>query len=477
MNRRESTAEREEACRVRTFRAETIRVGLCLFPLLFVHAGQLCAESTTEKPPLTAADRGYEYLTEKSYLPGDFDQETFDNVWKVWPRKLKEKAARATPEKRRIMAYDRYGLTTRPGDDSGKPLQYVVKPDGTWTMNCFSCHGGSVNGEVIPGLPNANFELETLTEEIRLAKLLMKKPLTRMDVGGLAVPLGTNRGLTNAIMFGVGLMAYRDKDLNLVTSRHPQMINHDVDPPPWWNYHKRPRIYIDGYAERGTRGLMPFMMVPENGPEKFREWESDFEDIYQFISSLRAPKYPFGIDASLAEDGKVAFAANCAECHGTYGAEESYPGRIVPIDEIGTDPVRLTALTPDNRKGYGESWFAHYGEQETITHPVGYQAPPLNGVWASAPYFHNGSVPTLRDVLFPADRPDFWRRSSRPFDRENVGLSVDRLSSMPRKLLSKRARRHYFDTTRFGKSNGGHEYPEALTDAEKRAVLEYLKTL
>ncbi len=420
---------------------------------------------------------GFRLLTEKSYLPGDFDQEAFDNVWQAWPKKLKAKAEKATPEERRAMAYDRYGLTTRPGDDSGRPLQYVVRPDGMWTMNCFSCHGGTVAGQVIPGLPNANFELETLTEEIRLTKLLMKKPLTRMDVGQLAVPLGTNRGLTNAIMFGVGLMAYRDKDLNIVPNRHPPMINHDVDPPPWWNYSRRPRIYIDGYAERGARGLMPFMMVPENGPDQFREWESDFEKIYDYIMSLEPPKYPFEIDEQLAVAGKVAFDANCAECHGTYGDDETYPGRIVPIDKIGTDPVRLTALTPENRKGYGESWFAHYGKQKTIHEPEGYQAPPLNGVWASAPYFHNGAVPTLWDVLNPSKRPDVWRRSSRPFDEENVGLSIDRLEKMPRKLLSKRARRHYFDTNRFGKSNAGHDYPDSLNAEEKRAVLEYLKTL
>ena len=73
-----------------------------------------------------AAARGYRFLTEVPVLPGDFQQSTFDHLWTVWPEPLRSEAEKATPERRRQMAFDRYGLTTRPGDESGKPLQYVV---------------------------------------------------------------------------------------------------------------------------------------------------------------------------------------------------------------------------------------------------------------------------------------------------------------------------------------------------------------
>ena len=67
-----------------------------------------------------------------------------------------------------------------------------------------------------------------------------------------------------------------------------------------------------------------------------------------FVERLRATSETTDedIDEALAAKGETAFFQHCAECHGTYGAKESYPGRIVPIDEIATDRVRLDALTP-----------------------------------------------------------------------------------------------------------------------------------
>ncbi len=97
---------------------------------------------------------------------------------------LRSVAEKSTLDERRRMAFERYGLTTRP-DDSGKPLQYVVDDAGNWTMNCFSCHGGSVYGVSTPGAPNNRFALQTMTEEIRATKFRLGKPLSRMDVGAL----------------------------------------------------------------------------------------------------------------------------------------------------------------------------------------------------------------------------------------------------------------------------------------------------
>src|SRR5262245_41533892 len=100
-----------------------------------------CAALDAAEPsgPLTSAERGYRLLVDKAYLPPDFDQETFDAVWKQWPEPLRSQAEKASPEERRRMAFERYGLTPRP-DDPGTPLQYVVDRQGNWTMNCFGCH-------------------------------------------------------------------------------------------------------------------------------------------------------------------------------------------------------------------------------------------------------------------------------------------------------------------------------------------------
>ena len=209
-----------------------------------------------------------------------------------------------------------------------------------------------------------------------------------MDLGSTIVPLGSTNGSTNAVMFGVVLMHFRDAELKWHAERPaPKLANHDMDAPPWWHFKQKQFIYIDGFASKGHRGLSQFAMVRANGPEKFREWEESFKDVFAYMSSLEAPKYPLAIDQPLAAKGEIAFNRVCAECHGSYGKDREYPERMVPIDEIGTDRVRYDALTPQHRRSYGQSWFNHFGEQPNIEKPEGYVAPPLDGVWASAPTF------------------------------------------------------------------------------------------
>jgi hypothetical protein len=430
----------------------------------------------------SSAARGYRFLVEKAYLPPDFDDETIDSAWKYWPEPLRLEAEKATSERRREMAWERYGLTPRP-DDPSRPLQYVVDGNGNWTMNCLACHGGTVpdcegSSRMWPGAPNSRLALQTLTEETRLAKAGLGKPFTRMDLGSAVVPLGTTNGTTNAVMFGVLLMAYRDADLTLHKERPiPRMVHHDMDAPPWWHLKRKKMMYIDGFAAKSARGLMQFMLVPQNGPEKFREWESDFEDVLAYIESIEPPKYPLAIERSLAERGRVAFNRVCSECHGTYGAGGVYPEKVVPIEEVGTDGVRLDALSATHREAYGQSWFAHFGKLPNVSRPQGYVAPPLDGLWASAPYFHNGSVPTLWHVLHPDQRPVVWTRVGDAFDEDRVGPKIEDFDELPLHITAGSQRRQYFDTRGFGKSGAGHDFAEALGEDDRRAVLEYLKTL
>src|SRR4029078_612312 len=274
----------------------------------------------------------------------------------------------------------RYGLMPRP-EDPTKPLQYVVDASGNWTMNCFACDGGKIEGKVWPGLPNSHFALATLTEETRALKIEKGRPPGRMDFGSIFVPLGATNGTTNAVNFGVALMAFRDKDLNFHEDRlPPKMVHHDMDAPPWWHFAKKKQLYIDGFAEKGHRALMQFMMVRSNGPEKFKTWEADYRDVYAYMTSLKPPKYPHAINQELATRGETAFRRICAECHGTYGKEGSYPELLVGIEDIKTDRVRLDALTPKHRDSYGQSWFAEHGAKNNINDPAGYVAPPLHGI-------------------------------------------------------------------------------------------------
>jgi hypothetical protein len=359
----------------------------------------------------------------------------------------------------------------------------LVDAEVNININCFACHGGTIpdcqgGSRVWPGAPNALFALQTLTEETRLAKPKLSKPLSRMDLGSLVVPLGTTNGTTNAVMFGVLLMAYRDADLTLHKERPiPRMVHHDMDAPPWWHLKRKKTMYIDGFAAKSARGLMQFMLVPQNGPEKFREWETDFDDVLAYIESIEPPKYPFAIDTTLVERGRMAFNRVCAECHGTYGPSGSYPEKVIAIDDVGTDRVRLDALSATHRDAYGQSWFTHFGKLPNIGQPRGYVAPPLDGIWASAPYFHNGSVPTLWHVLQPNKRPVVWTRATNKFDEDRIGPNVEILDELPARVTSGWQRRQFFDTRSFGKSAAGHDFADALNEDEKSAVLEYLKTL
>ncbi|MEO1998128.1 MAG: cytochrome c, partial [Planctomycetaceae bacterium] len=308
--------------------------------------------------------RGYELLLNKAFLPPDFDQQTFDNVWRVWPQPLRSRAESASPAQRRHMAFERYGLDLRPNDPAQRPLQYVVSSSGDWSMNCFACHSGSLDGRVYPGLPNARYGLQTLTEDMRTVKLQLKKPLANIDLGSLVMPLGTTVGTTNAVMFGVVLLAKRDADLNqLAVGRRPQIAHHDMDAPAWWHFKHKSHIYIDGFAPKGHRGLMQFLLVKHNGPEKFREWEADFRHIRAYLESLQPPAYPFDVDRTLATRGLKVFQRVCSRCHGTYGDKAEWPEVVVPIDEIGTDRVRLDSISRSHRQQYAQSWFTDYGQQ------------------------------------------------------------------------------------------------------------------
>ncbi len=441
--------------------------------------------AATEGTPSGDPVRGYRFLTQTALLPADFDDDVFNELWTAWPKALREQARSATPEMRRKLAFERYGLVESPDHPgTGPALGYVDGGNGQWVMNCLACHSGTVEGKTVLGVPNSLFAMQTLTEEVRQVKLRLGKPLTHLDLGSLTIPLGQTIGTTNAVIFGVALGARRDRDINFVpTGVAPPLLHHDCDAPPFWNVRRKQRIYADGFAAKSHRPLLQFVMVPQNSGERIRGWEEGARDLLAWMESLRPPRYPHPIDQALAVQGKVAFERSCARCHGTYleggnSPPDLYPNKIVPIEEIGTDRVRFDSLRPEYREFMARGWFGTYGariEQYRVDTP-GYLAPPLDGVWASAPYFHNGSVPTLAELLEPESRPTVWKRTANGYDRERVGLEVERLTDVP-PGLSASERRWYYDTRKHGKGRGGHTYPDELSDEERRAVLEYLKTL
>jgi mono/diheme cytochrome c family protein len=295
------------------------------------------------------------------------------------------------------------------------------------------------------------------------------------------------RGTSEAGGMSVYLISHRNPDLSfrrpsVDLELHDQMCE---DPPAWWLLHKKKTMYQTGGSDaHSVRSLMQFMMGSINGPAAFEKAEADFADIQQYLYSLRPPKYPLSIDRPLAAKGEAIFKQTCSRCHGTYGEEWTYPNKIVPLHEIGTDPARYRGITAKFGDYYDQSWFGQAeqkgGPAYSAKATAGYQAPPLDGIWATAPYFHNGSAPTVYHVLNSKARPKRFTRSYRTtaedYDPVKLGWKYREVETIDSKL-SPRDGRKIYDTTQPGRSNGGHTYGDDLSDEQRLAVIEYLKTI
>jgi mono/diheme cytochrome c family protein len=184
--------------------------------------------------------------------------------------------------------------------------------------------------------------------------------------------------------------------------------------------------------------------------------------------------YP--IDATLAARGQALYQKSCAACHGQSGNDFSgeYVGTVTPIREIGTDRGRLDSYTLQLAQNQGMLYSAHPDRRfRHFRKTYGYANAPLDGIWLRAPYLHNGSVPTLWDLLQPAvQRPKIFYRGNDLYDPKHLGFVADRPTENGKRFFA-------FDTTLPGNGNAGHEgaaYGTTLPDADKRALLEYMKT-
>ncbi|HTW70647.1 MAG TPA: cytochrome c [Acetobacteraceae bacterium] len=192
------------------------------------------------------------------------------------------------------------------------------------------------------------------------------------------------------------------------------------------------------------------------------------ERIKQWLMNHPPPAYPFPIDLALAAQGKPIYQRMCASCHDPSG---EHFGTVTPLASIGTDPERNLAFDKAmaarmNTIGAGYPWAFHRFRSTN-----GYANHALEGIWVRAPYLHNGSVPTLDDLLKPPEqRPVTFYAGDDVYDQAHVGFVSSEASSGDRKFL-------LFDTRLKGNSNTGHVYGTTLSDQDRRALLEYLKSL
>ena len=229
---------------------------------------------------------------------------------------------------------------------------------------------------------------------------------------------------------------------------------------------------------RSLAEITTFFTVPSMGvhPDAAIGRLDDANAIMAFLKAYRPQPFPGPVDPGQARAGAALYARQCAACHGDYRLADGRP-RLIRFPnwagDVGTDRLRAAAFGPALAEGVNRTVY-----RETIAAAAGqgYVAPPLTGIWASAPYLHNGSVPTLAALLSPTTRPVRFQVGGHALDFDRVGLRLMPDGSYPRgyRPFSQPA---WIDTRAPGRGNAGHAYGAALSDAEKQALLAFLKLL
>jgi hypothetical protein len=460
-------------------------------------------------------------------------------------------------------------------------LTQTHNADGTWSGNIgvtsSICHSGHVGTAADgPGL-GPLFGNNGLAD----VNLLLSE-LGGGNNGFAVMSLNRARGSGNITNFQLfGLLTLFDTETTI-----PGMVLNPAlwtsgttgseDPPNWWNLGHRPAKFYDaGMSSDSTRIELSWYMPGAATPQyqEGYDWILDNEHAANtWMLSVKSPRYPLAVNTTLAEQGSVLFHTldlwapergntvaepvggngSCASCHGAYAPRyvndpsflatpvlAGIAANLTPIDIINTDPARMVANSAAVENAADASFFAYYGQDGCAEkyNGIGYLAQPLHGVWASAPYFHNGAVPTVWSVLRSSARPLFWRRMSKPkrpgvvmgfetnlaraYDSAKLGWKYDDLpcgsagvtpylkchptdpnatpaieaafdlfyanGSLAWNMLSgimaptltnaQIEDRKIYNTRMHSQSNNGHEFTDVLTDAERVALIEYMKTL
>lgn len=472
-------------------------------------------------------------------------------------------------------------------------LTQLREEDGSWTgrlgFTCHACHSGaageSENYEDLGFLYGSGNSLQDIALMSRELGVEAKSP------GIIFSLFATNRGTNNASDVNLFFLLNQQNGIRL--DRHTLGVitsgsTASMDTPAWWNLGHRPQKFVDGYFAGDSSRVDLIFYTPVNGVlggEEGEKWVSEnAQNADKWMMSLESPEYPLEVNEDLAKQGAILFHnknlwaegldnpvpepegnGSCASCHGAYSPRfvhdssflespsmEGIAGYVVPKEIIGTDPARVDT----NNESVAEFGSTSYlGYPETVgtdadcgpqtreevrgDRKPGYLAPPLYGIWATAPYFHNGSVPNVWGVLDPEERPDIWKRVSEPkpegasrkvvmgfdtnlqraYDEDRLGWDYTALEcgdkgTIPftnckpnggtpavQKILEllygnlivawnlgnvtnlfqvtpqQIENRKIYNTHLFSQGNQGHTFTEVLTDQERRAIIEYLKTL
>ena len=386
-----------------------------------------------------------------------------------------------------------YGMA--PNAVPGQPLR--------WTVNCLVCHTAEIDGVAYLGAGTKTFDDVWLGESLKRLTSKQWRSLLHEGSPDNALAATANRILNTHHHDKIDSLtrarstAFAASHVELYMRPHngqmpavDEVGRGDVKTPPLWHTAAKMqagRWYTDGSFHGDIPLMASSMELEKDRPFDalvavvIPEIKREFEDV---VRHLRPPPYPYEIDRELADKGKALFysdAIGCSKCHGVYDGKGNVEWPGVHRD-VGTDRARIDVVSDGFVEAFDRSPIAAHG---SLVKSRGYAATPLTGVWANFPYLHNGSVPTLHHLLGPAsERPAIFEvMGARTFDRERVGQRLftrpgyERLNETE---LFRRfgGNRDWFSVTRSGSSNRGHEFwPRIRTDENRRALIEYLKTL
>ncbi|WP_232420224.1 c-type cytochrome [Nitrosococcus watsonii] len=482
---------------------------LLIIGIVVVAAGYLIARFVPERPV------DYEAI-EDHFKYGSIGSEPVNGlpywIWKVLPEMFPEKL----PGKG---GYASFGFIYEQGRDLpiGVSQRRVTGIERVW-LNCAVCHTSTLREtkgaepQVILGMPANDFRLYLFIQFLR--EVALDNRLTSENVMAKIEEMGGNLDPIEKVAYRyfvvdrvrAALFELRQQ-LNFLDRQHPwgpgrvdtfnpykaiqfnfpmdtlpaEELIGPADYPSIWDQRPREGMYLhwDGnnpsVQERNKSAALGAGVTPVTIDleriGRIEDWLWDFKPL----------AYPKEITSAKAAEGKQLYGQYCAQCHGMQEGDQylfdtgrfSRLGKVEPITAIGTDPGRLNSYTEllsvnQNTLYVGYPWrFKHFRK----TH--GYANMPLDGLWLRAPYLHNGSVPTLRDLLEPAEnRPKVFYRGYNVYDWEKVGFISDVAEEDGHEFFK-------FDTQVRGNSNAGHEgeaYGTSLSGAQKDAMVEYMKT-
>jgi mono/diheme cytochrome c family protein len=218
-------------------------------------------------------------------------------------------------------------------------------------------------------------------------------------------------------------------------------------------------------------------------PKRAHETVPALQDVMKMAAASSGPPFPGVVDDGKAQRGLKVWTQRCTLCHGERTLTErtsqlvEFPNRVSPLDEIETDRARALAV----KEGVlGVLKSVPVGRAIDAAPRGGYVAPTLIGVWATAPYLHNGSVPTVWHLMHPEARPDRFEQGGHALDFDKLGIAgaVDAQGTWRYPAdFSPWMTPSVVDTTTPGRTHVGHAIPfDTMSEDEKSDVLEFMKT-